>query len=204
MQSEIIYYRGIKFRRYPESKRHSDKSYYCGRANGKEVTLHVYKYTCEVGPIPKGFHVHHKDENTLNNDIENLECIDGKKHMSQHMSTEKRKAQSRKVLNEIARPAAILWHKSEASTEWHKKHVYESLFATTIKAICEECGIEFETKAKRTGKNYFCCTKHQWRHTARVQRERVNQNIESKCPTCGESVTGQKYCSFECYTSRSI
>jgi hypothetical protein len=32
------------------------------------------------GPIPAGFHIHHKDGNKQNNDINNLEMINGKEH----------------------------------------------------------------------------------------------------------------------------
>ena len=36
------------------------------------------------GPIPEGMHVHHKDEDKLNNDIDNLELIDPITHRRLH------------------------------------------------------------------------------------------------------------------------
>ena len=36
------------------------------------------------GEIPKGWHVHHKDENKLNNEIDNLELIDAVTHRRLH------------------------------------------------------------------------------------------------------------------------
>ena len=36
------------------------------------------------GPIPKGMHIHHKDDNKLNNDIDNLELIDPITHRRLH------------------------------------------------------------------------------------------------------------------------
>lgn len=207
MQKETIYYRGIAFTRYPEAKTRSERVYYSGRAiiNGKskKIRLHVYKWMCEVGEIPDKYAIHHKDENPLNNELSNLECVESKKHMSNHMSTDERKQKSHVIMETLARPKAIEWHKSEISTPWHKEHVKNSLFKTEITAKCEECGIEFTTKAKRgEGKKYFCCTKHQWKYQARIARARKSEI--GICPTCGVETYGQKYCSFECYTSRSV
>lgn len=36
------------------------------------------------GPIPKGFHIHHKDGDYTNNNLENLECIDASTHAYIH------------------------------------------------------------------------------------------------------------------------
>lgn len=36
------------------------------------------------GPIPKGYHIHHKDGNRRNNDLENLELIKGTEHGQLH------------------------------------------------------------------------------------------------------------------------
>ena len=36
------------------------------------------------GPIPKGYHIHHKDQDFTNNSLDNLECMDGGAHTSLH------------------------------------------------------------------------------------------------------------------------
>ena len=36
------------------------------------------------GPIPEGFHVHHRDGDTFNNCIDNLTIIEGRQHVRQH------------------------------------------------------------------------------------------------------------------------
>lgn len=36
------------------------------------------------GPIPKGYHIHHKDGDFTNNSIENLECISASDHAKLH------------------------------------------------------------------------------------------------------------------------
>jgi hypothetical protein len=36
------------------------------------------------GPIPVGYHIHHKDGNPYNNSIDNLECLSAEEHMKIH------------------------------------------------------------------------------------------------------------------------
>ena len=43
--------------------------------NMKCIPAHVYIYQFHYGKIPKGFQVHHKDGNVLNNCIDNLELL---------------------------------------------------------------------------------------------------------------------------------
>ena len=46
----------------------------------KKLYLHRYIWQKHNGEIPKGFDVHHKDGNKLNNDIDNLDCISRSEH----------------------------------------------------------------------------------------------------------------------------
>jgi len=39
------------------------------------------------GPIPKGRVIHHRDEDKLNDDLENLRCWTGSQHMGHHGAT---------------------------------------------------------------------------------------------------------------------
>ncbi|MDR2874289.1 MAG: HNH endonuclease [Methanobrevibacter sp.] len=41
----------------------------------KNKKLHRLIWEEVNGPIPKGYFIHHKDENRMNNDIENLEIM---------------------------------------------------------------------------------------------------------------------------------
>jgi len=56
------------------------KGYYA-RKNGY---LHRDVYSSIYGNIPHGWHVHHKDENPLNNDIDNLVAMSGREHLLMH------------------------------------------------------------------------------------------------------------------------
>lgn len=68
-----IIYDGIKFTP-------SCYGYYRATSRTGHISLHRYKYEKEVGKIPDGFDIHHKDENKQNNDINNLECLSKSDH----------------------------------------------------------------------------------------------------------------------------
>lgn len=148
------------------------KSYYfCGfYFQRKGVRLHRAVWEKHNGEIPKGYHVHHKDENRKNNEIENLELLPAGEHMSVHMSKEERREESRRHI-EIAREAANKWHGSKAGREWHSKHgadIWKDKPYYT--QVCDWCGEEYQTRdiVHKTGQ-HFCCGKHrslatQWRY----------------------------------------
>lgn len=58
--------------------------YPCIKVNGKRVHLHRYVWMKYNGPIPKGYVIHHRDENHWNYDISNLECLSRKEHYLRH------------------------------------------------------------------------------------------------------------------------
>lgn len=60
--------------------------WYTGKAPNGEVALHILTY-CEnhgLTEIPKGYDVHHKDFDKLNNAPENLELLTRSEHMRLH------------------------------------------------------------------------------------------------------------------------
>ena len=54
------------------------------KINGKKIDEHVYVWEQNFGPIPKGYVVHHKDENKKNNNIDNLEIMTRSEHTKMH------------------------------------------------------------------------------------------------------------------------
>lgn len=82
---ETVYADDIAFHRYPLSGNNSSRDYYKGSVNGKTTRLHVYLYSKYVGEIPEGYHIHHKDGNTLNNSLDNLECVHRSEHIKKHL-----------------------------------------------------------------------------------------------------------------------
>src|SRR5260221_3651635 len=73
-KSEVIYYKDIAFRRYPNSSKWADRNYYVPNATHRKRgigRLHQEIWKDAHGLIPEGYHIHHKDENPLNNSLEN-------------------------------------------------------------------------------------------------------------------------------------
>lgn len=130
---ETVIYNGKKYHRYPDSKRRHLRVYFWRHDKWKEppVALHRQIYIDTYGEIPKGHHIHHKDENPFNNTIENLECISPSEHNKKHpMSEEARKeaAIRGKRDNKLAK-----WQKEnpEKAKELHRKNGEKSRWEFT-------------------------------------------------------------------------
>lgn len=193
-----IEYNGITFRRYPESDNLSDRKYYRPHAghikNGVEA-LHREIWKDHNGDIPDGHHIHHKDGDSTNNDIENLKCVTSKEHANKHPETGGIRSQDH---HEKMLERAKEWHKSEEGSEWHSEHWKKSLgklFENPKTKECEQCGTEFEyaTTAR------FCSNacKAKWR------RESGKDDEKRECIICHSEFTANKYkdkktCSREC------
>ena len=53
---------------------------YYGKTTGRRTLLHRDVWEQLKGKIPKGFDIHHIDEDRANNNIENLECLPKPEH----------------------------------------------------------------------------------------------------------------------------
>ena len=108
-----IEYKGVKYHRYPDAKRRQLRVYYQHHGKWKEppVFLHRKIYEDNFGPIPAGYHIHHKDGNTENNSPDNLQALPGrvhagmesKKHWDEHgdeMRAKRRDPSVRKKISE--------------------------------------------------------------------------------------------------------
>jgi len=58
------------------------------RSNGVRIQLRLHRIMWEYyfGPIPEGYHIHHKDEDRSNNCLSNLECLSPGSHKGVHNS----------------------------------------------------------------------------------------------------------------------
>lgn len=61
-------------------------------ANGKNGSEHKVIYVEKFGPVPDGFHIHHKDGDRWNNDPSNLEALPGLEHRRLHAKNYQRNA----------------------------------------------------------------------------------------------------------------
>ncbi len=119
-------------------------SYYKGYLWGKRWFLHRAVWAGWNGKIPKGKHIHHKDHNSSNNEPENLELMDAGRHLSEHMTPERRQKQ-REWIKKIA-PLTKKWHSSEEGRAWHRLHGKKA-FQTRkpVERDCAHCHTPFLT-----------------------------------------------------------
>lgn len=75
----VVTYNGLKF---TISK--TTRYYRQTNSRKKHVSLHCYIWECEVGPIPKGYDIHHEDFDRTNNVLSNLRCLPKAEHTRLH------------------------------------------------------------------------------------------------------------------------
>ena len=152
--------------------------------------LHVYVWEFYNGEVPAGCHVHHKDMDKRNNEIENLQLLTADEHRAYHARnlSGERIAALRKNMDEVARPKAVEWHKSEAGAIWHKQHYQQmkNKLHVTKTFVCQNCGKEFES-TKHEAK--FCCNNCK----SAARRKSGVDNIEKVCQKCGGVYIANKY-----------
>lgn len=159
---EEIYFDGKRFTRFGNYWRSARKF------------LHRAVWEFHYGQIPKGWHVHHKDENRENNDVSNLELVHGREHLSRHHKGHGRRPQS-------ALDALPAWRASPAGqqsmSESGKRNAIN--LRVTGKFFCEQCGKCYTTK--KTGGNRFCSNacKSAWRRATGLDRRCA------VCSVCG-------------------
>lgn len=166
--------------------------YLCGKyfqRDGKRLHREIWERL--YGPIPKGFHVHHRDGNRANNDPSNLELLSEFEHLSGHSSTPEAKERARAAI-EIARPYAAEWHKSEEGRRmasiWAKEGAKK---VKPVDFVCEQCGKPFSSKARHSR---FCS------NACRAANRRTARKdyVIKICPVCGGEFEVSKYEDTKC------
>ena len=117
--------------------------------------LHRDVWCAAFGPVPDGCHVHHRDGNTLQNALANLECVP----KSEHLSGEWYKRGGTKF-NAAARKNAAAWHRSDAGRLWHSRHAKRSQSWTKWRREpkpCEHCGAIMDALVRKSGNAQKYC-----------------------------------------------
>jgi hypothetical protein len=190
MRSETIVYRGKRYHRYPESPLRQLRVYFYRHdgSTSSPVALHRQKYIDKHGSIPPGHHIHHKDANPLNNRITNLVAISARDHLSAHMRTPERRAQSARTAR-INQPKTKAWHRSPEGRAWHREHSRKIwLDPKTFQRNCTECGRPFKSFHSNT---LFCsrnCMHRNW-----VGRHRASHNAYQRRKYLERKAAGIKY-----------
>jgi hypothetical protein len=169
------------------------------RNNAIRERLHRYLYKREHGAdMPSRICVHHIDGNKDNNCVNNLTAMDTSEHRRLHgaLMTDEQRQRLRDNMAATARPAACVWHGSEAGKEWHRQHYEEMKTAFHAKHtfVCKHCGKEYS--ATRGGYCSNACK-------SAYRRESGADNIAHTCASCGKEFMGSKYnqqvtCSRSC------
>lgn len=177
---KFVFYGGKRFCRDDQT------GYY--RSNIGEL-LHRYVWEQEVGKIPDGYQVHHKDQDKSNNSIENLELMLVGEHQKLHgkLLTDEQREWRRNNIIENAVPKATEWHRSEEGHEWHKQQ-YEKMkdvLHAEHEIECKQC----HKKVVRPAGSEFCSNacKAKWR------RDQGLDDVELTCSICGKKFKKNRY-----------
>ncbi len=168
--------------------------YYCTpyyRKGGKCLHRAVWEY--HNGVIQAGFHVHHKDGDRENNNIENLQLMPGPNHRSFHAKARPEYlAKQIKLMQDKAKE----WHGSKEGREWHGLHAKEMWKSKESQEYhCCQCGKAFLTKhLYGDSQNTFCSNNCK----AAYRRVLAVDNEVRKCVYCKRSFTTNKYSKAQC------
>lgn len=154
--------------------------------------LHRAIYEKHYGPIPKGFHIHHKDHNKNNNAPENLELKSGRQHLSDHQKGHGRYPHA-------ALAGLKVWRQTDAGRAFahsmgkRNQHFMRSEASFT----CECCSKQFVAQIK--GTNRFCSNACK----ARQRRKDGADRIDANCILCHKAFKADRFkpsvcCSRSC------
>jgi len=135
------YFNGGLYRIWPSEKYYSP--------GGKRLPRDVW--VASFGPVPVGCHIHHKDGDTSNDRLGNLECMPGREHAAQ---TRPHRAGD---ISPDARAKAAEWHRSEAGRLWHSRHAKRAKWKRVPKP-CQWCGIEIMALVRKSGHAQKFCS----------------------------------------------
>lgn len=122
----------------------------------KRITLHRYTWIKNKGDIPFGFHIHHVDGNTANNEISNLRCVSPREHIASHWSKERSDFAKKNIKNVIKK--ASEWSRTKEGkrrrNEIGKNNAHFMLDRPIKTLNCDLCGNEFNTRGN--GQDRWC------------------------------------------------
>lgn len=192
---DSIRYGGVIFRRYPDSKNWTERSYYVpGVADRKKGArrLHEEIWRAAHGSIPDGFDIHHVDFNPLNNDVANLRCVAADEHQRIHVE-HRRETGAYVGVEQLAhleriRPLTKAWHASDEGREWHRRNAVAAWEGREHREErCQQCGAAYQTRD--AGPVKFCS------NACKSQARRLSgvDDVDKTCVNCGETFRANRY-----------
>lgn len=188
---ETVTFNGREYARYPDSRSKSARRYFYSRGGkwADQTALHRDVWEDANGPIPDGWHVHHIDGDTGNNDLANLVALPPSDHALEHEPeySEEFKAARAADLDRAQR-AARAWHRSPEGRRVHSRIGARSWDSRSPEIrTCVECGKEYENLAHRES-DRFCSRQCISRHNERTRRYYEDRN----CVVCGTAFNVKK------------
>lgn len=190
-----------------DHQEHFGRSFYLDKKKGywistdyPRIRAHRWVWMKIHGIIPKGYHIHHRNDNKSDNRIENLELIERSRHLSHHMQDPIRKKLAAQNCERI-RPLTKAWHASEEGKAWHKLHGIACWRQRkSFEVECSQCGKKSVTKVYR---QKFCSNNCK----SQARRESGVDNIGKVCIRCGGVYVDNKYgrrrtCGWSCPSLR--
>ena len=148
----------------------------------RRVYLHKQVWIDANGPIPDGYHIHHKNGDSLDNGIENLECLSASDHALHHYNHRPQFRINRQH-----------WAASAEGKEILRENMRKSKENSPIRKLtCRNCKCDFETKhPNQRYCSMHCQQNHNW--------------IAKDCEICGKEFKAKKHntrevrtCSYNC------
>ncbi|MEU8811118.1 HNH endonuclease signature motif containing protein [Streptomyces violaceoruber] len=204
---EVVVFKGVKFRRYPDSKSWAERAYFTpGIADRQKGVrrLHEEIWKAHNGEIPEGSHIHHRDHDHLNNAPDNLVCLTHQEHRRHHGDGRRGQCSDEQRAHlERIQPLTAAWHGSDEGRAWHSEHARKQWAERQpAQYICEHCSGRFETTDQ--SKVRFCSNKCKaaWRRASGVD------DVDRVCAWCSATFRTNKYskaetCSKSCGMKRS-
>ncbi len=133
---------------------HFGRKFYLDKTTGywisttyPRIRAHQWVWINSHGKQPKGYHVHHKNEDKSDNIIENLELLSEVQHYHLHLNKHPERRERFKALAEEIRPLTKAWHASDEGHQWHKAHgILTWIDRKPIEIQCLVCGKKVVTK----------------------------------------------------------
>jgi hypothetical protein len=168
--AEVIVYKGERYFRYPNAK-HGGSRLYFSTDSGRKV-LHREIWESANGPIPDGMHIHHKDFNSLNNALSNMELLMVEDHERLHRAHDK--LNRKKIVN-------ICEHCGKEFVAIRKDKMFCSRscghMAEKTESECVICGTKF---TKSPWKKNACCSRSCGQKRRKLMACRANEEAQKK------------------------
>lgn len=189
---------GRRYRRYPDSPTRSHRVYWQrggGGTKGKSPGfgyLHRDVWEAANGPIPPGYHIHHKDHDPLNNDLANLELIAPTQHIKHHLAhlTDEQKARREEHLAAIRPLVKIAQNTPEFRAKRAELSRQQFARLERVGGECVHCGAAFLSwDGSAIKRRKFCSN-----NCRSAARRAANADVvEKACLGCGAIRKGNKY-----------